>query len=323
MTNLPALTGVGAETLAGNDVPGNQDGTRDFAHFKNPVNVLLGPSDRIYVADFDNGRIRKVTTSGDVSTFAQATGFERPFAMTFLSGGDLLVQTDYNSTAGSGGALWRVDTNGNAALQVEDLGRARGLATLSDGRVVMSFFLEHKVGIFDPTTKGITHLAGSQASESGFVNDTGDVARFATPYGVAVLTGDEILVADRDNNVIRKVTLAGVVTTYAGDGSAATTDGALASAAFNQPQGLAVDGSGNIYVSETGGNVIRKISSGQVSTIAGDGTQGWMDASTPLTAQFYGLEGLSVSSDGSTLYVADGNRGDDSGNHRVRVVHLQ
>ncbi|MCA9639872.1 MAG: hypothetical protein KC492_04230, partial [Myxococcales bacterium] len=289
----------------------------------NPVNVLLGPSDRLYVADFDNGLIRKVTTSGDVTTFVQASSFARPFGLTFLSGGDLLVQTDYNSTFGSGGALWRVDSSGSATLQVDDSGRARGLATLSDGRVVMSFFLEQRIGIFDPTSKVITPLAGSDSAQSGLVNDTGTAARFNTPYAVAVLSGDEILVADRDNNVIRKVTLAGVVSTFAGDGSAATTDGVLASAAFNAPQGLTVDGSGNVYVSETGGNVLRKISGGQVTTIAGDGTQGWMDSSTPLTAEFYGMEGISVSSDGSTLYVADGNRGDDSGNHRVRVVHLQ
>src|SRR5690606_28177682 len=122
-----------------------------------------------------------------------------------------------------------------------------------------------------------TPLAGSDSGVAALVNATGSSARFSGPYGVAVTSGGDILVADSGNHVIRKVTIAGEVTTFAGSGADAVTDGALHSAAFSHPQGLAIDSNDNVYVSETGGNVIRKLAAGQVSTIAGDGSQGFAD----------------------------------------------
>lgn len=321
-TNLPPLAGVGVETLAGDGVPGSYDGARDVAHFNNPVNVALGADGRVYVADFDNGLIRKVTSAGDVSTFTSGPTFRRPFGLSFAPDGKLWVQTDYSSSGGSDGALWSVDATGSATLQVDQLGRPRGLASLSDGRIVLSFFIEHRLAVYDPTTQQISPLAGSDSGVGAFVNATGASARFQNPYGVVVTSSGDILVADSGNHVIRKVTSAGVVTTFAGSGTDAVTDGDLLSAAFSSPQGLAIDGSDNVYVSETGGNVVRKLAAGQVSTIAGDGSQGWVDATSALQAQFYGLEGIAVSPDGSVLYIADGNRGDDSAHHRVRVLHL-
>lgn len=319
---MPPLTGVGVETLAGDSVPGSFNGGRDVAHFSNPVNVALGSDGQIYVADFDNGLIRRVTSSGDVSTFVSAATFMRPFGLTFAPDGKLWVQTDYSTSGGSDGALWSVDASGAATLALDQLGRPRGLASLSDGRIVLAFFLEHRLSLYNPANQQLTPLAGSDSGVAALVNATGSSARFSGPYGVAVTSGGDILVADSGNHVIRKVTIAGEVTTFAGSGADAVTDGALHSAAFSHPQGLAIDSNDNVYVSETGGNVIRKLAAGQVSTIAGNGSQGFADASNALQAQFYGLEGIAVSPDGRLLYVADGNRGDDSAHHRVRVIHL-
>lgn len=96
-------------------------------------------------------------------------------------------------------------------------------------------------------------------------------------------------------------------------------DGTL-TASFDRPKGIAQDAASNLYVADALGYVIRKISGGQVTTIAGDGTAGAVDDSDPLQARFYGLEGIGVVASGKIIYVADGNVGDGSPHHRVRRV---
>jgi hypothetical protein len=153
----------------------------------------------------------------------------------------------------------------------------------------------------------------------GYVNDTGAVARFNLPYDIVVLANGDLAVTDTGNHRIRQVTLAGVVTDFAGSGTVGNDDGAVATATFDAPQGLAISGS-TLYVSDVHRFVIRKIEAGQVTTIAGDGTQGWLDADDPKTAKFYGIEGLDV--DATRLVIADGNGGNDMPFNHVRVVHL-
>jgi hypothetical protein len=67
---------------------------------------------------------------------------------------------------------------------------------------------------------------------------------------------------------------------------------------------------------------VRRISGGTVTTIAGNGTPGWNDSDDPLAAQFYSMEGLDITADDSTLVIADGNQGDGTAEHRVRIIHL-
>jgi sugar lactone lactonase YvrE len=132
------------------------------------------------------------------------------------------------------------------------------------------------------------------------------------PQGVAVLAGNRIIVADREAHLLREISLAGVVTSFAGDGVAGTMDGARAGARFVAPQALAADNSGAIFVSDTGAHRIRRIASdGTVSTVAGNGTAGFADGSGQ-SAAFFGQEGLAVSADGKTIYVADGTGGSET-----------
>jgi hypothetical protein len=318
----PPLTD-GVATLAGWSTAGNVDGSRNQALFSNPVNVVVTGDGDVLVADFGNSEIRKATPEGDVSTISQPPGegmFIRPFGLA-IDGETLYVQTDGNSLGQPGGALWRMSAGGSAPELLRDnIGRARGMAVAPDGRLVLADYEAHVLRIYDPSNGTFNLLAGGQ-NMAGMVDDTGAAARFNIPYDLAVLDGD-ILVSDFGNNKIRRVTMAGVVTSFAGTGSPGNANGALDAASFNAPQGLAVSVDGSIFVTDTGNFAVRQISGGQVTQIAGDGSPGYLDSEDPMEAQIFGLEGIDVDPTGSFVYIADGNRGEDGPYHRVRRCTL-
>lgn len=318
----------GASTLAGGGTPGEADGTGGAASFNNPASVAVGPDGNVYVTDFENDSVRRITPAGVVSTLTAQSGFDRPFGITFAADGTLYVQTDANDeqqVSVDTGTIWRIDLDsGEATVVARNIGRPRGLAALTDGRLVLIDHPKHTVSLLDPDAASpVPELLAGALGQIGYVDATGNAARFSRPLGVTVID-DEIYVADRDNHRIRKITLDGVVTTVAGSGTAGSDDGSLAQASFNKPYGLASDSAGNLYVSDFDGYVIRQVAldTGTVVTIAGDGTQGFQDHADPLMAQFYGLEGLDVDDDGTYLYVADGSRGEPDPHHRIRRVRL-
>jgi sugar lactone lactonase YvrE len=148
----------------------------------------------------------------------------------------------------------------------------------------------------------VTTLAGD--GSLGVQDGAGAQARFADPFGVAVDREGNVYVTDAgDNNLIRKITPAGLVSTLAG-GAEGFKDGAGRAAAFNSPSALAVDTDGNLYVADTGNNAIRKITpAGLVTTVAGDGTPGYTDGAAR-SARFNGPVGVAVDAQGN-VYVAD------------------
>ncbi len=323
--DAPPFT-LGASTLTGGPFPGAVDGDREIARLNNPVNAVLGPDGRIYVADFNSSRIRAVDAFGTVETIVAQAGFVRPFGLAFAADGTLLVTTDRDDTGmGSlmSGTVWRVDVAAHTAtVVVRAIGRPRGIAVLPDGRVVLTDWLHHDVRLLDPSTGALTLLAGAY-DLGGYADGVGVDARFSRPYGVAVLPGPTIVVADKDNHRLRAIALDGTTTTIAGDGTVGWQDGAAATARFAAPQGVAIDGSGAIVVTDTDNYRIRRLVGGQVTTVAGDGVAGYLDHDDPLRARFWGLEGLAISADGTTLYVADGTRGDDAQPyHRLRRVRI-
>ena len=320
--------GPGVVTLAGSEEAGHRDCVGVAAQFNNPVNVTVGPTGELFVADFDNDTIRKVSPQGVVTTVLTGPGgFRRPFGLVFASDGRLYVQTDYDSRGTEKvGALWTLDLkSGQASLVLDKIGLLRGLGALhapSSGLVVADY-TGHVVLRFDPETKAMTTLAGSRG-KSGYADGTGSAARFSAPYDVVVTSSHEIIVADEGNHRLRQITLSGQTSTWAGDGVAGSLDGPRLGARFNKPRGLAIDSAQNVYVTEVDGHVIRKVSTaGQVTTIAGDGVPGFLDAADPLQARFFGLEGLDITGDGKLLSVADGNEGTESNYHRVRRVTLE
>lgn len=161
--------------------------------------------------------------------------------------------------------------------------------------------------------KLVTTLAGST---EGFADGIGAAASFNSPSGLALDTSGNLFVADTGNNRIRKVTPEGQVTTIAGDGTAGYRDGPTAQAQFNGPIGVAVDKAGNVYVTDTYNDRIRRISTdGQVSTVAGAGLPGYTDGDQN-TALFDTPCGIAVTTDG-TLIVAD------TANRRLRKITPQ
>jgi sugar lactone lactonase YvrE len=271
-------TGV-VSTLAGS-TRGFADGTGTAAQFWVPSAVAYDGSGNLYVADRENQRIRRVVV---------ATG-----AVTTLAGSGLAGKADGPGPAAQFNAPSGVAYDGSGNLYVADLYNDR------IRRIVVA-------------TGAVSTLAGSLA---GFADGTGPAAQFNAPFGVACDGSGNLYVADRYNNRIRRVVVAtGAVSTLAGNGTAGFADGRTL-AQFNQPIGVAYDGSGNVYVADQGNQRIRRIvaATGSVTTMAGSATstQGSADG-TGAAAQFSNPVGVACDGSGN-VYVAD------QGNQRIRVV---
>jgi sugar lactone lactonase YvrE len=164
----------------------------------------------------------------------------------------------------------------------------------------------------------ITTVAGN--GRGVFSGDGGPAtsASLHSPTGVALDSAGNLYIADRGNNRIRKVT-GGTITTVAGNGTMGFSgDGGPATSASLVPVAVTVDSAGNIYVADSFGNRIRKISGGTITTVAGNGTMGFSGDGGPATSAslgnpFYGTLGVSVDAAGN-LYIAD------NGNNRIREV---
>ena len=175
-----------------------------------------------------------------------------------------------------------------------------GVAVDGAGNVYVADVDNHRIRKITPAG-AVTTLAGD-----------GTTTPFNHPGGVAVDGTGNVYVADSFNNRIRKITPGGAVTTFAGSTDFGSTNGNGTIARFRSPQGVAVDGAGNVYVADTSNHQIRKITpGGDVSTLAGS-TQGFADGNGAL-AQFFGAAGVAVDGAGN-VYVAD------AGNHRIRKI---
>ncbi|MCP5533968.1 MAG: hypothetical protein H7A48_12420 [Akkermansiaceae bacterium] len=224
-----------------------------------------------YVADRGNHRILHISESGVVSTFA-----------------------------GSGVAGF-ADGNGTAA-QFEN---PAGLAIDGSGNLYVADEFNHRIRKITPGG-AVSTLAGSGVA--GFGDGAANAALFLYPADVAVDAAGNVFVADSGNHRIREISAAtGQVSTLAGTGiSGLTTDGAAGLAQFSSPRGIAVDGPGtHVWVADTGNHAARLVFSGNVFTIAGDGSPG--DFSSP--------QGIALDED-DKVFVSD------TGNHRVRRVEI-
>lgn len=164
---------------------------------------------------------------------------------------------------------------------------------------------------FSLNAQVVTTLAGSGVL--GFMDATGTAARFSFPWGVATDASGNVYVSDHGNHKIRKITPAGVVSTIAGSGSVGSADGIGTAASFNNPDAVATDATGNIYVAENLSHIIRKITpSGVVTTFAGSGSIGSADA-TGTAASFNFPIGVATDASGN-VYVADRD------NNKIRKI---
>ena len=322
-------------TLAGSaGLQGNSDGLGAEARFFQPNGVAVDLSGNVYVTDTVNSTIRKVTAAGAVITLAgsaQVTGsadgtgtaalFDFPEALTVDGSGDVYVADTGNSTirkvtpagivttiAGTAGVYGSADGTGLTAR----FGGPAGIAVDNAGSLYVA---DTGNSTIRKMTAGIVTTIAGTPGANGSADGTAAAARFFAPSGVAVDSSRNLYVADTGNFTIRKVTPAGVVTTLAGTASLqGSSDGTGAAARFNYPRGVAVDGSRNIYVADTGNSTIRKVTpAGVVTTLAGTpGVYGSANGTGP-AAQFRGPAGVAVDNAGN-VYVAD------TFNHTIRKV---
>ncbi|MCX6887570.1 MAG: NHL repeat-containing protein, partial [Verrucomicrobia bacterium] len=275
--SLRKITPAGVvTTLAGSGTAGFADGTGASAQFDGLSDVAVDSDGNVYVADSNNNRIRKVSPAGNVTTlagsgtagFADGTGasarFKYPLGLTVDAQGTVYVADMSNhrirkvspvgnvtTLAGSGTAGF-VNGTGTAAL----LNSPSDVALDAAGNVYVSEYWNHSIRKVSPAGE-VTALAGS--GTAGFVNGTGAGAQFTGPYRVAVDAGGNVYVADLGNYRIRKVTPGGDVTTWAGLGQGAYSDGPVAGAYFGTIQGLSLADNGTAYVADASNNRIRKI----------------------------------------------------------------
>lgn len=323
-------------TLAGlAESPGAIDGLGSAARFNFPYGVAVDSADNLYVADTTNCTIRKVSSSGVVTTLAGLAGtpgsangvggaarFYYPCGVAADGAGNVYVADTWTHTirkvtpggvvstwAGLALAIGNADGTGSAAR----FQFPQGVAADSAGNVYVADTSNHTLRKVTPDG-AVTTLAGL-AGNPGTTDGTGSAARFHSPSSVALDNAGTVYVADSSNHTLRKVTPAGVVTTLAGlAGSSGSADGVGSAARFNNPRGVVLDGDGNLYVADAANCTIRKVSSdGMVITLAGvAGSSGSADGMAD-GARFNYPYGLALDSAGN-LVVAE------KWNHSLRKV---
>jgi sugar lactone lactonase YvrE len=281
-------------TLAGSPgVSGNSDGTGAAARFFAPQGVAVDGVGNVYVADSANSAIRRISANGDVKTFARLAN--RPEDLALDSSGNIYVADYFGirkitpageiSTIASGFEFLTdvaVDANGDIYLADSNSDTVDKITT--NGIVVVAGFSGRPYGIaFDPEgnivaalhtntiakaspTGTVTTIAGTSPSQSaGSADGIGAAARFNSPVSVVSDSANNLYVADAGNDVIRKITPAGVVTTFAGTlGQSKHVDGVGTNASFYELSALTIDNSDNIYALDY--RTIRKVTPDAVVT---------------------------------------------------------
>lgn len=266
------ISDVQVGTFAGSTI-GYNDAPGTAAQFNTPAAVAFAADGTMYVADRANHKIRTISPQGVVNTLAGSVA-------------------GYADGAGA-----------NAKFNVPI-----GLVVGTDGNIYVSDLSNNKIRKVTPQGV-VTTLAGST---EGSADGSGANANFSMPFGITTGPDGSLYVADLGNNRIRKITLGGSVTTFAGSVSG-DIDNVGTQARFRAPSGIVYGADGNLYVADNQNHKIKKIQpDGKVTTLAGSGLQGNADGVAG-AAQFRFPHSITMSPDGY-LYVSD------LYNHSIRKI---
>ena len=330
-------------TLAGTGIPGSggDGGAATSAQFQSPYSVATDNSGNVYFSDLNHDKIRMVNSKGIITTFA-GTGtkgsggdggaatsaqLSQPYGVATDISGNVYIADQGNSkvrkvdstgiiTTFAGSGTPGSNGDGGAATSAA-LGGPCGVAADISGNVYISELVNNKIRSVN--SKGIiTTFAGSGISGDGGDGGAATKASLYAPFGVATDRSGNLYIAQPNYyRKIRMVTSAGIMTTFAGTGEFGSTGdgGAATNAQLKFPYGVAVDISGNVYITDAYNQNVRKVtSSGIITTFAGTGAYGSSgDGGAATSAQLGTPNGVAVDISGN-VYIADMD------NYEIRVV---
>jgi trimeric autotransporter adhesin len=328
-------------TVAGNGNPGysGDNGPATSASLNNPSGVAVDATGNLYIADTNNARVRKVTTGGTISTIAgdgaqafsgdtgpaTSASLNYPDSVAVNASADLFIADTINSrirevAAGiintvAGDGDYRFSGDGGPAVNAT-LNSPEDVAVDASGNMYITDSANYRIRKVN-TSGTITTVAGN--GTAGYSGDNGPAssASLNSTYGIAVDTSGNLYIADSFNNRIRMVTAGGIISTVAGNGTASYSgdNGSATSASLNNPFGVAVDASGNLYIADTYNNRVRMVSTaGIITTMAGTGIGGYSGDNGPATNAELNYPYAVALDNSGNLYI------DDVANYRIRKV---
>jgi uncharacterized protein (TIGR03437 family) len=284
-------------TVAGGGNSGLGDGGPATAAVLNAIGVAVDVSGNLFLADAIDGRIRKVSPGGIITTVAGSgiAGFSGdggpagsaslnyPRGLAADASGNLFIADATNERirkVSAGGVITTVAGNGDFGFSGDggpatsaSLNQPQSIVVDASGSLFIADTYNNRIR--KVSASGVmTTVAGSAPGfpASGFSGDGGPatLASLSLPSGIAEDAAGNLFIADTNNNRIRKVSASGIITTVAGNGNAGSSgDGGLATSAWlSQPEGVAVDASGNLFIADSGSSRIRKVSAGIITTVA-------------------------------------------------------
>ncbi len=270
-------------TIAGNGTAGfgGDGGAATGAELNNPTIVNFDTLGNMFVADYSNNRIRKISTAGTIST---------------------VVGTGTAGYSGDGGAATAAQLN------------LPSFVIVRYGSLYIADYYGHRIRKVSPTGV-ISTVAGT--GSGGFSGDGGaaTAASLYYPTSIAFDASNNMYIADEANNRIRKVSAAGIITTFAGGGSGLGDGGAATAAGLNRPGGVVVDASGNVFIADPGNQRIRKVNTSNIiSTYAGNGTGSYSGDGGQATAATLNHPLRLLVDASENIYVGD------EANNRVRKI---